>query len=779
MASALVVSMMGCSESPTSTEPEDPATAVQLRLKGNIAAITPSSRVNESGFEANDKIGVYVSSTGTLSSSNNMLDNEGFTYSGGNIEAPEGKEVYWGTPDVRLSVWAYYPYVESITDNAAYPFSVKTDQSSAENFYNSDFITASATNLPPQSEPIELTFNHSLSKIEITLAAGTGITADELIAATKSLYINGAIVDGAINLSNGVATVGTTASSVTPFKTGDLAYSAIVYPQQSELTFRFEMGEDVYSYTTNVDYTAGHRYKYKFTINTRDPQEMTLTAVSINAWEDDGEEENVEMSDIITFTDPKFKEYLLQAKIRKYIEFNPVEGSWCYSDTEERIDANNDGEISIAEAEKVECLNISNLDITDLSELHYFTNLRWLDCINSESDNKLTALDLSNNTQLIILSCAENELTSLDISGNENLRILVCNNNKLATLNLLDNRDLHSISCGGNQLTTLDVSRNTALVDISCDSNQLAILDVSNNTALKQLSCNGNQLTALDVSKNTALEWLNCRDNQLTALDVSSCTALKHLFCDDNQLTALDVSKNTALQYLWCLRNQLTALDVSNNTALETLYCGSNKLTLLDVSNNTELIELYCYDNQLGVLDLSDNTVLTQLDCSFNQLTSLDLSNNTALTKLSSGGNQLSTLDLSSNTALTSLGCGGNQLVVLDLSNNTALTTLYCQSNQFTALDLSNNAALTDLHCPNNRLGALDLSNNTALTYLSCGGNKLTTLDVSKNTNLLELFCTPMNDAEGNNLLTTIYIADGQEITTLEKPEATQIVEKE
>jgi len=40
----------------------------------------------------------------------------------------------------------------------------------------------------------------------------------------------------------------------------------------------------------------------------------------------------------------------------------------------------------------------------------------------------------------------------------------------------------------------------------------------------------------------------------------------------------------------------------------------------------------------------------------------------------------------------------------------------------------------------------------------------LTSLDVSKNTALTWLSCSPMNDPAGNNLLSVLYIAQGQQI---------------
>ena len=91
---------------------------------------------------------------------------------------------------------------------------------------------------------------------------------------------------------------------------------------------------------------------------------------------------------------------------------------------------------------------------------------------------------------------------------------------------------------------------------------------------------------------------------------------------------------------------------------------------------------------------------------------------------------------------------------------------------------MSKNTALATFWCSNNQLTALDVSKNTALEDLSCSNNQLTALDVSKNTALIELRCNPMDDENGNNLLTMIYTYQGQTFTTLEKPDGAQLVVK-
>jgi hypothetical protein len=131
----------------------------------------------------------------------------------------------------------------------------------------------------------------------------------------------------------------------------------------------------------------------------------------------------------------------------------------------------------------------------------------------------------------------------------------------------------------GNQITTIDVSKNTNLVVLQLGFNKLTAIDVSKNTALEDLRVHQNQLTKIDVSNCLTLEYLHVRSNPLTTIDVSKNTALKTLSVWDTQLTTLDVSKNTHLEWLDVRDCQLTILDVSNNPVLEWLNASNNQLT--------------------------------------------------------------------------------------------------------------------------------------------------------------------------------------------------------
>jgi hypothetical protein len=139
-------------------------------------------------------------------------------------------------------------------------------------------------------------------------------------------------------------------------------------------------------------------------------------------------------------------------------------------------------------------------------------------------------------------------------------------------------KNITDLYCSNNQLTSLDVSKNTEMTYLDCGKNLLTSLDVSNNNVLTNLLCYGNKLTSLNVSNNAILRLLHCGGNQLKSLDVSNAI-LKELHCSHNQLASLDVSGNTTLEILYCPVNSLTSLDVSNNIVLLSLFCGYNKLS--------------------------------------------------------------------------------------------------------------------------------------------------------------------------------------------------------
>ncbi len=210
----------------------------------------------------------------------------------------------------------------------------------------------------------------------------------------------------------------------------------------------------------------------------------------------------------------------------------------------------------------------------DLSELH---------C--NKNEESLTAIDLSNNTELTVLSCYSNQISSLDVTKLTKLTNLYCYSNQISSLDLRNNTQLKSIYCAGNQFSSLDVSNNRLLEELGCGTNNITSINLTNNTELKELYCGSNKIEALNISKNTKL---------------------KEIYCGDNKLTSLDLSNNTELTDLSCYSNKLNALDVTKLTKLTKLYCYVNNISNIDISKNTELKNFYCYDNSFSTQALDD-----------------------------------------------------------------------------------------------------------------------------------------------------------------------------
>ncbi len=159
------------------------------------------------------------------------------------------------------------------------------------------------------------------------------------------------------------------------------------------------------------------------------------------------------------------------------------------------VDKNKNELIEVSEALACDTLQVNTtFGITDLTGIEAFANLKLLNCTQNQITilnvskntqlvylgfgfNKIKDVDLSHNPELIELECLQNNFTILDLSKNpklKRLRALYCN---LTTINLLNNLDLEYLDIGGAKLTDLHVSRNS----------KLTFLDVTGNTSLSSI----------------------------------------------------------------------------------------------------------------------------------------------------------------------------------------------------------------------------------------------------------------------------------------------------
>ncbi len=210
--------------------------------------------------------------------------------------------------------------------------------------------------------------------------------------------------------------------------------------------------------------------------------------------------------------------------------------SWLINQPD--INTNGDGYIQIYEAEAyTSAIDVSSLDITDLTGIEYFINLTELNC----SNNSISNLDISNNVNLITLDCSYNNLTELNISSNTLLQTIDCSNNQISTINSgyittnnlkneIENTTLTTLNCSSNELNTIEFGRFINLENLNCANNQLQNLDLSQNNYIQKINCSNNDLENISLATENQLTEMNCSDNYFK---LSQLTGLKDYFTED------------------------------------------------------------------------------------------------------------------------------------------------------------------------------------------------------------------------------------------------------
>lgn len=392
------------------------------------------------------------------------------------------------------------------------------------------------------------------------------------------------------------------------------------------------------------------------------------------------------------------------------------------------FDTNQDGILSIGEAQTVQSVSIST-SVKDLTGLEHCTNLRSLVCTKNPN---LTSLNTSTLSNLEILDITESAIATIDLSHNPALKVFYANKTSLTALNFsqnsaleivylneirtLTNRtlelknhpNLHTFECQGyyaygiRPLTVLDVSGCPKLQILKCTANNLQQLDISHCTELLELSCGQNNLTELYLPRQTKLRKLDCNSNNITQLNLSACMDLSSFSANNNPFTELNLGSNPLL----------TDLNISPSwSQLTTLTIKGSKLTSLTLSGSRDYLTAFTLETP-GLITFS-------LNGGYNG-TSLEFSSTPKLQSLtiSCDTPQLSEVDVTKNHDLKSaiLTMNGAFVQEIDFSQNSELEQVkFYNAAHLTTADFSHNLKLTSAF----------FDRTPSLTYLDFGQNTL------------------------------------------------------
>lgn len=151
-----------------------------------------STRVTNTAFEQGDKVGLFAMLSSTSISGNRYIDNIWLECDDAATLIPE-KTVFYPEGDATLDFVSYYPYQETgiAAKHSSINVSVKTDQSSKENYSLSDFVVATASNIKSSTKAIELEYQHKFIKLQLVLTPEEGEDSKDMLKANPQVTVTG------------------------------------------------------------------------------------------------------------------------------------------------------------------------------------------------------------------------------------------------------------------------------------------------------------------------------------------------------------------------------------------------------------------------------------------------------------------------------------------------------------------------------------------------------------------------------------------------------------
>lgn len=206
--------------------------------------------------------------------------------------------IYWS--NTEATIYAYHPYNSSWsgTDKLE-SFSVNTDQSTDAGYLNSDLLWATKTGTKT-SNPVELSFVHKLSKINVTL---TSTDIADLSGATISIC--GTKTSTSFNPITGELSAASNIANIKAGVTTTEAYtaSAIIIPQTVAngtqlIKVTHNNKNFYYKLSTDKEFKAGHSYSYTLKVKEK-LVEVEVESDNITDWTDEdinGDADEVDLS---------------------------------------------------------------------------------------------------------------------------------------------------------------------------------------------------------------------------------------------------------------------------------------------------------------------------------------------------------------------------------------------------------------------------------------------------------------------------------------------------
>lgn len=282
LATAAAAVTSSCQKAPISEQELTKAVTFSSTISNQV-----TTKAAGANWESNDAIGVFMKTGSGLSSA--LASNKQYvtTKGDGNFSASSiTEEINYPADGSNVDFIAYYPYQTTITNNI-YPVNVadQTQQNKIDLLYANN-VTGANKNKPNA----QLQFGHKLSKVELTVAAGTGVSSLSGLTVTY----NGFNTTANFDLATGTLAAGANPAAIkakTTAGTTTTAAEAILLPVASVAGAKveFKIGNETYTWTlpSSTTYEAGKKYSYNITLQEQAGNNAAIVASgNITDWTD-------------------------------------------------------------------------------------------------------------------------------------------------------------------------------------------------------------------------------------------------------------------------------------------------------------------------------------------------------------------------------------------------------------------------------------------------------------------------------------------------------------
>ena len=279
-------------------EPDAPIHDNVMRF--NLVGPSVQTKVSAGAFEVADQIGLYVTdyvnetTPMPLQISGNRANNSLVTFDG-SAWTPD-QTIYWGNG--KSDVYAYYPYLETVTDVNSQYFEIATDQT-GEGYELSDFLWAKAEGVRQTDGTVNLEMKHLMSKLTVKIVAGDDYIGS--LPEDATVHLHSTVTNVNIDIENG-SVVKDPYSGAKSIKMNNLGirtfdgekavvYEAIVVPQMLESSVPLlEINSKSVSYLLEdpFNFRPGVAYTYTATLNTSTTAIKVEIGCEIEDWNNAG-----------------------------------------------------------------------------------------------------------------------------------------------------------------------------------------------------------------------------------------------------------------------------------------------------------------------------------------------------------------------------------------------------------------------------------------------------------------------------------------------------------